>query len=270
MFSFIRKIARAVPRPAGASAPASLGRMFCQKGFVQLPQVFSPEDVAAFRAAAIDVLPPAKPPYQPQSSNTALFDEPFRRVLRNDLLIRALRELLGEDFLFINEFALHDSIYAGWHSDTASPEAKGGHEFHWSPAFLMLNAAIYLQDNDDNGGGLDVVPGSHLRDDPCAITMKGGRQARGAYDDAVTIRSKAGDVVMFHLRISHRASVTKRPASNHVERKLALFLIAGANNAPTRRYRTWLDQYDGMNKVVRPSVPESFRAELNSNRLQVL
>jgi len=257
-------------RSAADRAQTSLGRMFSQNGFVHMPQIFSPEDIAAFRAAAINALPPAKLPYQPQFSNTALYQEPLRRVFRNEQLIKALQELLGEDFLFINEFALHDSFFSNWHSDTTSPEAKGGHEFHWSPMFLVLQVAVYLQNNEGNGGGLDVVPRSHLRDDPSVITMKGGYHPHDAFDNAITIPSKAGDVVMFHLRVSHRASEVKRHASNDDERKLALFMVAGANNALTRRYRTWLDQYDGMNKVVRPSVPESFRSELSSNGLQVL
>jgi len=262
MFSLFKASARTEPNP-------SLGRDFCQNGFVRLPRIFNRDEIAAFRSAALKVLPPSAPPYKPQFSNTALFHEPFLRIFRNSRLIEALRTLLGEDFLFLNEFALQDSHFSGWHSDTTSPEAKAGHEFHWSPTFLVLNVAIYLQDNDGNGGGLDVVPKSFLRDDPLAITMRGG-QVTNPYQDAVTIDSAAGDVVMFHLRMSHRASEVKRPARNDAERKFALFMIAGANNALTRRYRVWLDQYDKMNETSRPAVPEEFRSLLSAGGLQIL
>jgi hypothetical protein len=247
----------------------SLGRDFCQNGFVRIREVFSRKEIAAMRTAAIGILPPNAPPYQPQFSDTVFFHEPFRQILRNARLTEGLRTLLGEDFLFLNEFSLHDSHFSGWHTDTTSPEAKAGHEFHWSPTYLVLNAAIYLQDNDGSGGGLDVVPKSHLHDDPLAITMRGG-QVSNSYESAITIESKAGDVVIFHLRMSHRASEVKRVARSDAERKLAFFMIAGANNASTRRYREWLDQYDKMNNVTRPAIPEDFQTFLSGGGLQII
>jgi hypothetical protein len=32
-------------------------------------------------------------------------------------------------------------------------------------------------------------------------------------------------------------------------------MVAGPNNAQTRQYRTWLDEYDQMNGTTRPVVP---------------
>jgi len=139
---------------------------------------------------------------------------------------------------FLNEFSLQDSHFSGWHTDTSSPDA--GDEFHWSPTNLLVNTAIYLQDNDGNGGRLDLVSKSHPPDDPLAITIRGG-QVSNPYEGAITVDSNAGDVVISHLRVSHRASEVRRPARKGAERKLALFMIAGANNGITRRYRAWLD-----------------------------
>jgi hypothetical protein len=274
MFGLFKKASQAKPAVAaeiGTSAPPeiSIGRAFCQNGYVRLPQVFGAEDIAAFRAAAIGVLPASAPPYQPQFSNTALFGEPFRPIFRNPQLNDGLQTLLGDDFLFLNEFSLQDSHFSGWHTDTTSPEAKAGHEFHWSPGFLLVNVAIYLQDNKGNGGGLDVVPRSHLRDDPLAVTMRGG-QVENPYGDAITIDSKAGDVVIFHLRVSHRSSLVTSAPSNDAERKLALFLIAGANNAMTQRYRLWIDQYAKMNGDARPAIPDEFRAFASNSGLRIL
>jgi hypothetical protein len=266
-------------KPAQAATPSlsniqprrdvSLGRMFCQNGFVHLPGVFGREEIRAFRRACIGAVPVAKPPYQPQFSNSALFGEPFRPIFRNGRLTESLRSLLGDDFLFLNEFSLQDSHFSGWHTDTTSPEAKAGHEFHWSPTFLVVNVAVYLQDNDGNGGGLDIVPGSHVRDDPLAITMQGG-QVSDPYASAKTVDGRAGDVVIFHLRVSHRSSIPVRNARNDLERKLALFMIAGQNNAMTRRYREWLVQYDVMNGVKRPLVPADFLSFLVDARLEIL
>jgi ectoine hydroxylase-related dioxygenase (phytanoyl-CoA dioxygenase family) len=91
-----------------------------------------------------------------------------------------------------------------------------------------VNAAIYLQDNRDNGGGLDVVPGSHLRDDPLAAALRRerglpnvNRMSEPVADpcrDPVSLRCLAGDVVIFHLRVSHRSSLRTRAADAAVSR----------------------------------------------------
>lgn len=271
--------AAAPPRPAEPPdyAPpgpgVSIERSFSQNGFALVPQVFTRDEIAALRRAASGLLPESSPPYKPQFSSAGMFDPRFRGVFSNPRLIGTLRRLLGDDFVFINEFAIHDSHYAGWHSDTTSPEGKANHQFHWSPGFMVVNIGIYLQNNFHNGGGLDMVPGSFMRDDPAAIPLRRENgfpdchlapESEGDnYRGAVTIRSTVGDAVIFHLRTSHRSSVPPRPAQTEAERKFALFIIAGANNALTRRYRTWLDEYDKMNGVSRPAVPDEFRAFLN-------
>jgi hypothetical protein len=252
------------PPPAGAS----LQRSFCQDGFVVVPQVFDQAEMAELRRAAIAQFPDNRPPFQPSFSSTALFQGPFQPVFRNRKFIQALRSVLGEDFLFINELSLHDSFWVGWHTDTATIEGKGNHEFHWSPGFCVVNAAIYLQDHS-----LDVVPGSYVRDDPFAAMMRRDNglptmnrmpePTADPYRDAVSIRFRAGDVVIFHLRLHHRSSPRTSEAKSDIDRKLAIFMLAGANNAHTRRYRAWLDEYGQMNGSTKPMVPDDFRSRLS-------
>jgi hypothetical protein len=257
------------PPPTGIS----LERSFCQDGFVMVPQVFDRTEIAEFRRAAIAQFPDNRPPFKAQVSNTAFFQEPFRRVFRNRKFIEALRTLLGEDFVFVNEFALHDSHYVGYHTDAASLEGKGGHEFHWSPLFCLAEIVIYLQDNGENGGGLDAVPGSHIRDDPFSaklrhehgfpIASRMPEPTDDPYRSGVSIPSRAGDVVIFHYRLFHRASERRREAMDDVDRKLAMFMAAGPNNALTRRYRAWVDEYDQMNGTRRPVIPNDFHSLLS-------
>jgi len=265
-----------------ADARVSIGREFCQNGFVIVPKVFTPEEIAAFRSLALNILPPNQPPYTNQFINQAPFAEKLFRetIFRNARFVAAFRELLGDDFTFINEAGLHDSFHAGWHSDTTSPEAKGGHEFHWSPEFSLINAAIYLQDNNGNGGGLDSVPGSHMRDDPYAITLRRennfppshrvAEDAGDPYREAVTLRTTTGDVVFFHVRTWHRSSVPTKPAVDDRRRKLAFFLLAGRNNALTRRYCVWLDEYAKMEGTLRPEPPPEFKSLLADLGLTVI
>lgn len=268
MFQFRKKsAAQAVePQPIEVAFPMraddDICRDFCQNGFTLLRGAFSAEQMSDLRRAAIEFLPGNTAPYKTQFANTAQMREPFRStIFKNERLISALRDLLGDDFLLINEFSLQDCHYSGWHTDTTSPEAKAGHRFHWSPRFLLVNIAIYLQD-----GGLDVVPGSFMRDDPLAATMLDQPAQPDPYGAGVSVPAKVGDAFIFHLRTSHRATPVVDPA----DRKLALFMIAGANNDMTRRYREWIDQYDGMNGVARPAVPDEFRAFLTQQNLRLI
>jgi hypothetical protein len=254
-------------------ASASLERVFTQCGFLVLRQALTQAEVATLRQAALALFPDNRPPFEPRFSSEALFHEPFRLLFQNAALTAVLQRIFERDFLYVNECSIHDSNFAGWHTDTTSPEAKAGHEFHWSPLFMIAQIAIYLQDNTDNGSGLDVVPGSHLRDDPVAIALRRefGRpdchltpeEQGDPYRDAVTLRVRAGDIAMFHTRLRHRSSVPARPAASDSERKVALFLIAGPNNAMTRRYREWLEEYDRMNSHTRKPPPEEFRRFLS-------
>jgi hypothetical protein len=257
-----------LPTFALPPAGASLERSFCQDGFVVVPKVFDQTEMAELRRAAIAQFPDNRPPFQPSFSSTALFQGSFQVVFRNRKFIQALRTVLGEDFVFINEFSLHDSFWVGWHTDTATIEGKGNHEFHWSPGFCVVNAAIYLQDHS-----LDVVPGSYVRDDPFAAMMRRDNglptmnrmpePTADPYRDAVSVRFRAGDVVIFHLRLHHRSSPRTTDAQGDNDRKLAIFMLAGANNAQTRRYRAWLDEYGQMNGTTKPMIPDDFRSLLS-------
>jgi hypothetical protein len=111
--------ATSIPDPAVSNKPVdfippprgvSLERSFCQDGFVLLPQVFTVGEIADFRRAAMQFFPSNRPPFEPQFSNTAMFHPSFRAIFQNGRFIGALRTLFGDDFVFLNEFALHDSF----------------------------------------------------------------------------------------------------------------------------------------------------------------
>jgi hypothetical protein len=257
---------------------ASLERSYCRHGFATISGAFSAEEINRMRGDWIGAYPKSAP-FSGDVSGTALFGDTFSGIFRNERMIGGLRKVLGDDFVFVNEFSLQDSCFGGWHTDTSSAEGKGGHSFHWSPTFMVTNVAVYLQDNGEFGGGLDVVPGSYIHDDPLAKQIrreKGLDTAEYAdeegdpYHGGVTVATKAGDVLMFHLRTRHRASPAVKAPSQDDQRKLALFLIAGPNNASTRRYSEWLDEYAQISGHARPTVPESFRAQLSGLGLSIV
>ena len=256
--------------PAFTLPPAgvSLERSFCQDGFVVVPQVFDQTEIAEIRRAAIAEFPNNRPPFEPTFSNTALFQEPFQRVFRNRKFIQALRSVAGEDFVFVNEFALHDSFYAGWHTDTTSPEFKADHEFHWSPGFCLVQVAIYLQDNGEDGGGLDVVPGSYIRDDPLAATMR----RKNGLPSVSRMTEPSGGRSQFDLGPATSSSficvsATVPPGARRMPRTISTAnLRCSWLPAPTTRRRgdiAWLDEYGQMNGTTRPAVPDDFRSLLS-------
>ena len=80
--------------------------------------------------------------------------------------------------------------------------------------------------------------------------------------DPLRLDTKAGDIAFFHVRLAHRASPIKVPAKNNSERKLGYFALAGANNKLSRRYKSWLDEYDIMNGDFERKYPKLSTASL--------
>jgi hypothetical protein len=137
-------------------------------------------------------------------------------------------------------------MFGGWHKDTSSQE-RVGHTFHWDRDYLMVEAGFYLQDNDTEfAGGLDVEPGSHDRPDeyvhpkPRWFITRVLRRLTGKRDDesknALSIPSKAGDLVIFHFRINHRATQPKNHAFPLDKQKMAIFIGCSRNNSHVASY----------------------------------
>ncbi|MET0530123.1 MAG: phytanoyl-CoA dioxygenase family protein [Microvirga sp.] len=255
-------------------------RTYCQNGFVTVPKVLPPETVANMRQVAMDLLPPNEPPFSSFMSETVLFDPAFRPIFESDALIGTLKTIFGDDFLFVNEFGLQDSSFGGWHTDMTSAEGKGRHTFHWSPKFMTANMAIYLQENGDHGGGLDIVPRSYIYDDPLSKQIRIERgfsidefledEEDPWYAQGATIASKAGDATIFHMRSRHRASPARIRPQTQEERKLAMFFIVGPNNEETRAYRNWLDEYDVISNTKRPIIPDEFSSFFEARGLRMI
>jgi hypothetical protein len=227
---------------------------FERNGFLLAPGVFSPAQVQKLRNFVIE-----------------LFDRPLRYKgdfdrkeggvpgVRFDVFARCpelswlpmhppmlavLRGLLGRDFVFLPETAVHDSGFTDWHKDTGAQE-RAGLTFHWEPDFLMVQVGVYLQDNSPiTGGGLDVIPGSHRRHGNIGLSIaRHGLRPRmekwlwgAAKDSRYSIPSKAGDLVLFHYRLDHQAT---QPAIRPVpieHRKLAIFFACSVNNRHVGNY----------------------------------
>lgn len=251
---------------------------FDSDGYVVVPGVLTGEQVREVRAFLVDLFG-RKPVHRGDLQFPAVsgargggvrhdiytrYPE-LRWMFTHPPIIDALRSLLGEDFVFLPEMVAHDSRYGGWHKDTTPLEAQG-ETFHWDPGFRMVECGIYLQDNDEHGGGLDVVPGSHRTPDVTppppkntfAHRVRGKLVERGLIkprpiDDVqreggMSIPNRAGDLVIFDVRLDHRAT---QPTSSSLDavpedkRKFAIFFVCSSNSEHAPRYRDFLaGQYE--------------------------
>lgn len=136
---------------------------FIRDGYLRVTDVFTDDQTRQLRAAMERIFD-SPSPYE-GDSDTGRADifcryQELRWVLVHPPLVRVLKDLLGEDFVYIHEMSGHQNVFSPWHKDTTSVELRGN-SFHWKPNYLMVECAIYLQDNDGRGGGLTVLPGSH-------------------------------------------------------------------------------------------------------------
>ncbi|MGE0873759.1 MAG: phytanoyl-CoA dioxygenase family protein [Burkholderiales bacterium] len=175
----------------------------------------------------------------------------FLPLMFHPRILETLRMLLGEDFQYLPETAAHRGGYGGWHKDTTSQE-RAGHVFHKAPGYRMVQVAIYFQANGEYGGGLDVRPGSHKEPDQFLDAMdktffdKLRTKARrynllpaifGRRLEGVSLASRPGDVVIFDLRLDHKATWPSRKGPIPEDRqKYALFFVASRRSPQVDDY----------------------------------
>lgn len=242
-----------------------------REGYALFPGILTPEQVATLRTACLEIFERhALGVGDTQTVRLDVFSryETFRWLWLHPPFVAALQAVFGEDFAVVSEDAIHDSGFGGWHRDTESQEVHG-ERFQWDADFHVGQVALYLQDNvAEYGGGIDVVPGAHRERDPTLALWKlklhylyhqrcpplikhairkvhdfGPRPIDEASFERrkLAIPSKAGDVVMFDLRIPHKASHPQITPVPEAHRKFALFVVCGRNNRGTRLYRSYID-----------------------------
>ncbi len=236
-------------------------------GFEIFRHVFSADEIEQLRGIAIELLPSNSPPFSSHVENN-IFDQSLELtelILGNQKLRLAISAAHGGEFVLLDEFSLHDSVFGGWHTDTTTPEINGL-DFHLSKDFLLVQWAVYLQSNSIFGGGLSAKAGTHSQPDPFAKKAIRYRNSSALYkfvrscgkwvlnvctrknDNYLcnfAIQSEVGDLVGFNLRIHHRATPYQVAPNDDSNRKLAIFFITGSNNASTAGYRDWINAYHG-------------------------
>ena len=80
-------------------------------------------------------------------------------------LISALKEILGENFIFLPDSSIHKNRRNVMHTDTTSWIQAGMDLYGMENDFRMVTMGIYGQDSE-GGQGLRLVQGSHKIKDP--------------------------------------------------------------------------------------------------------
>jgi hypothetical protein len=271
--------------------PTSRQEKFERDGFVIVPGVLTSEEVTKLRDFFTALY--ANELQYPGDNRFTRYDifsryPETRAILTKPPVLEALRDLLGDDFALVPESGVQDSRYGWWHKDTSELE-RDGLFFHKEPDFRMVQCAVYLQDNDEHGGGLDILPGSqHLEDDTAPprkhtllqrIMFKLGLSDPGRLkppraEGAYSIPSSAGDMVIFDVRANHMASqpegrIEDIPAE---KRKFGLFFISSANNDHPRSYRAYVadkEHYDYLQGGAHTYPPE-FEALASEHRITLI
>ena len=272
---------------------ANTKEFFDKNGFALFQNVFTPEEIQAARTtlAAIFDKPSA---FEGDWDNRVgihslradLFNryESLRWLFFKPKIQAALHKVLGDNIGFVPESVAHRKGFGAWHKDTTSQE-RAGHTFHYEPDWMMVECAIYLQDNDETcGGGLDVIPGTHFEvsDEYTKakglqekVTNKILRTLFNTNTDSLRkgfhIPSKAGDFLFFNKRLIHKASPNNLTEELSKEKeKLAIFFVGGNNNEHLHSYTDFIKSRKDYVYMQNYKYQDSFLAACEAQNIKVV
>jgi len=144
---------------------------FNRDGFLILPGLFSPEEVALLRSRMPSIFSENHPANIVEKASgevrTAmglhLRDEVFARLVRHPRFVEPARQILGTDALYVQQVKINvKAAFQGetwqWHYDFATHHEEDG-----VPEPLALNLHVFLDDVTEFNGPLWFIPGSHRR-----------------------------------------------------------------------------------------------------------
>lgn len=147
----------------------------------------------------------------------------------SDKVITLYRQALETDgIVFTGHCDIHRDIRSGWHKDSGKePGDYLNGDYFGAADCKIYKLGIYLQDHVGDASGLSVRPRSqHLRD-------------VDAGEPAQALDTRAGDVILFDVRLSHRGQ-----SDDPVETALKLAGLIGRaigfeGNAAQSRLHNW-------------------------------
>jgi len=158
---------------------------FWRNGFLIKRSVFSEDELLQLRSHA---------ERSKQHTGDFFCDEAFRNLITDTRLCHMAADLLGSTPVYYGDCGVGINTKPGrWHKD--NPHRYNKDLADWKSRYPIVRFAIYLQDHASSSGGLGIRRGSHMS----ATRYKG---------KPVYIDTRIGDVVMWHFRATHRATVS--------------------------------------------------------------
>jgi hypothetical protein len=268
-------------------------KQFQSDGYLIVPKIFSEADMltcrniflSSFNSKLWEIAPNSSPNI---INNIYLFFPELINIIFSSKFIEAIKDILGQDAVLIPECSIHRNRFIHWHKDTSIQELEK-ETSHKDYNFPLIQAAIYFQDNSVHGGGLTVLPGTHMKQDRFKHMLSTTvfnklfhgilkKMEISAFDKAemskekIDLPTKIGDLLLFDVRIDHRSSLPEKKCldQNTSKDKLAIFNTFGNDNIVTRKYFDFMKQrtepyYRYFRDVPLPEVVYKKASELNIN-----
>ena len=242
-------------------------KFYDENGYLIVRNVLTQEEMSFLRKRALEIFNSDEWKVSESNTNRTITDiyryfPDIMRVSLSKKVVDTVKSLLeSDDIILTPETAMMKGFYPTWHKDTTTQE-KYGHFFHKRPDFRMVRCGIYMQDNDEHGGGLSVFAGSHKTPDNYVgdflpkrtwwnriknrlipNSEEKNRSINPYKLKLVDIPSKKGDLVFFNFQTAHKATIPKSQRIGDVppeKTKIAIFDTFGVNNEPTKLYVDFL------------------------------
>lgn len=204
---------------------------FRRDGYAIVPRGLSDEDLARLRAACSGLFDGASREAFPRDVFTV---EELSAIVFDDVVTRFLHALLGDPYVLYPNMTVRRNFYTGWHVDQAF--SGPGRERVWEPDFCHVSVSVYLQENTEAaGGGIDVVPGTHL------TSFDGFGQTRSQVQAALNLpdftakvvraEPRPGDLLVKHARLLHGSTRPKNAAAADERDKFGFSFSAGRHDS---------------------------------------
>jgi ectoine hydroxylase len=220
-------------------------KTFDDLGYLYLPECFSPQEIAALRAASSSVLTQKREEVWREKDGTPRtafachqYSEACKLLASDERLVEPVKQLFGEE-VYIHQFKINaKAAFTGevwqwhqdfptWHNDDGMPDARA------------MNIAVFLDDVLPINGPLMLVPRSHKSGalesshdvqttsyplwtlDNKTVTEMVQRNG------IVTPTGKAGGVLMFHANLVHGSAGNITP----YPRRIVYLTLSAVSNA---------------------------------------
>ena len=228
---------------------------FQENGYILIKKVYDKYDISAYRKRFVSIFEKELWKKSRYNSPTIINDiyqlfPDLLNIIINENYINAIKKILGEEVVWLPECAIHHNRYINWHKDTTEQEIKGLQSHKVQHEFL-IQSATYFQDNSSAGGGITVIPKSHLgfKEDKFKNLYRKQLHYRvhnkikktlkiSPFDKAdrnknsFQIPNEVGDLLLFDVRIDHKSSGGKCIENQ----KFAIFNTFGNANNFTKDY----------------------------------